>query len=130
MEEPPPPPPPARVTVQKDRLVLDGKVYFDTGKDSIKSESMSLLDEVAAALEEHSEVERVVVEGHTDSTGSAKLNQGLSQRRAAAVKSYLVGKGVAADRIDSQGFGGSRPVDSNKTAKGREMNRRVEFLVK
>ena len=70
----------------------------------------------------------VDIEGHTDITGSAKLNQALSQKRADAIKKYFLSKGIAADRITSTGFGSDKPVADNKTAKGRQDNRRVEML--
>jgi outer membrane protein OmpA-like peptidoglycan-associated protein len=67
------------------------------------------------------------VEGHTSSTGSAKLNDKLSLNRAFSVKSYLVGKGIAADRLTATGFGSSKPIADNKTKEGQNANRRVEF---
>ncbi len=123
------PPPPARVTVGKEKLELNEKVYFDTGKASIQTVSYSLLDEVAAALKSHDDLKHVEVEGHTDNTGKAKFNKTLSQERANAVRAYLVNKGVDESRLSAKGFGSEKPVDSNKTAKGREANRRVEFRI-
>jgi outer membrane protein OmpA-like peptidoglycan-associated protein len=70
----------------------------------------------------------VDIEGHTDITGSAKLNKALSQKRADAIKNFFLSKGIAADRITSTGFGSDKPVGDNKTAKGRQDNRRVEML--
>jgi outer membrane protein OmpA-like peptidoglycan-associated protein len=70
----------------------------------------------------------VDIEGHTDNTGSVKINKALSQKRADAIKKYFLSKGIAADRITSTGFGSDRPVADNKTAKGRQDNRRVEML--
>jgi OOP family OmpA-OmpF porin len=72
---------------------------------------------------------KVVVEGHTDSTGSDAYNQGLSQRRADSVLNYLVRKGVPAGRLTARGFGESNPVASNDTAEGRALNRRVALEV-
>jgi outer membrane protein OmpA-like peptidoglycan-associated protein len=72
----------------------------------------------------------VIVEGHTDSTGSDAYNQALSQRRADAVLNYLVRKGVPANRLTARGFGKSSPVASNDTREGRALNRRVELEVK
>jgi len=126
---PPPPPPPARVTIGEKKLELKEKVFFDTGKTTIKPESDSLLDEVAAVLNDHPEVKHIQVEGHTDNKGSAALNKKLSKGRAEAVKDYLVKKGVAPDRLSAKGFGPTRPIATNKTAKGREENRRVEFVI-
>jgi outer membrane protein OmpA-like peptidoglycan-associated protein len=126
---PPPPPPPSRVVVTKERLQLLDKVYFDTGKRTIRPESYGLLDEVAAVLNKTPDVKRVVVEGHTDNQGGKVTNTKLSQGRAEAVRSYLVKKGVAPARLEAKGFGPSRPIADNKTAKGREENRRVEFVI-
>jgi OOP family OmpA-OmpF porin len=72
---------------------------------------------------------RVRVEGHTDSTGDAKYNLGLSYRRAESVKNYLVSKGIDANRLSVVGFGEDKPLVSNKTRAGRAVNRRVEFKV-
>ena len=123
------PPPPKRVEVTETKLELTEKVYFDTGKATIKPVSFPLLDDVAEALKQHAEVKQVRIEGHTDSTGSAKLNTSLSKKRAQAVRAYLVDKGVEASRLEAAGFGPSKPVGDNKTAEGREQNRRVEFIV-
>ena len=71
----------------------------------------------------------MVVEGHTDSQGSASSNQDLSQRRAEAVRDYLVSRGIAGDRLTAQGFGPSRPIADNGTAEGRANNRRVEIVI-
>lgn len=108
-------------------IELEG-VYFDFDKATIKPEGKAVLDQAAALLGKH---ERVVVEvaGHTDSVGSDAYNQGLSERRANAVKDYLVGKGVTATRLTARGYGESRPVASNDTDAGRAENRRVELIV-
>ena len=71
----------------------------------------------------------MVVEGHTDSQGTAASNQELSEKRAQAVRDYLVSRGIAADRIKSQGFGPTRPIGENSSAEGRANNRRVEIVV-
>ena len=72
----------------------------------------------------------VTVEGHTDSTGSAALNERLSLARAQAVRDALVIRGVAADLLDAEGYGAAWPVASNETSEGREQNRRIEFNVR
>jgi outer membrane protein OmpA-like peptidoglycan-associated protein len=124
-----PPPPPARVVMTAEKIELKESVYFDTSKTTIKAVSLPLLDEVAQLLTNHPEVEHVTVEGHTDSAGGTALNQKLSEGRAQAVRTYLVEKGVAASRLEAKGFGESRPIADNATAKGRETNRRVEFKI-
>jgi outer membrane protein OmpA-like peptidoglycan-associated protein len=127
--ERPPPPPPARVVVTREKLELKDKVYFDTGKATIKPVSYSLLDEVASALKSHDEVKRVEIGGHTDSLGDAAVNRTLSQKRAEAVRAYLLEKGVEESRLEAKGYGEEKPVEPNTTAQGRESNRRVEFSI-
>lgn len=117
------------VVITKERLVIKEKVFFATGKSTILPRSFGLLDQVAAVLKSHPEILHVVVEGHTDSTGSAELNRTLSQDRANSVMAYLVKKQVAADRLAARGYGPDRPAADNATAAGRELNRRVEFVI-
>jgi outer membrane protein OmpA-like peptidoglycan-associated protein len=120
---PPPPPPPA-----KRKIVLRG-VNFDFDKSTIRPDARPVLDEAINILKNESGIS-VVAEGHTDSVGSDKYNQGLSQRRAKAVRDYLVNGGVSSSRIETVGYGESRPVASNDTAEGRAQNRRTELRVK
>jgi outer membrane protein OmpA-like peptidoglycan-associated protein len=115
--------------VGKERLELTEKVFFDTGKATIKPVSFGLLDEVALALQQHEEVESVTIEGHTDNVGNPAFNRRLSQQRAAAVRDYLVKKGIVPERLEAKGFGAERPIAPNDTPKGREANRRVEFRI-
>ncbi|HSB19327.1 MAG TPA: OmpA family protein [Anaeromyxobacteraceae bacterium] len=129
VEPPPPPAPPARVSVTKEKIELKEKIFFDTGKTSIKPESFGILDETAQVLKDHPDIGKVVVEGHTDSLGKAASNQKLSQGRALAVVKYLEGKGVAASRLEAKGLGETKPIADNATAKGREANRRVEMVI-
>ena len=105
-------------------------ILFNTGKSSFQKQAMPVLQAITAILKEYPTA-KFSLEGHTDSTGSDVLNQKLSEERAAAVKNFLVENGIDASRLSSKGFGESTPVDSNKTAKGRANNRRVEVkLVK
>jgi outer membrane protein OmpA-like peptidoglycan-associated protein len=117
-----------QVVIQSGRIQLKDAVYFDTAKAKIQSRSFKLLDQVAKILVEHPELERVWIEGHTDSQGKPEKNLKLSQDRAEAVRQYLIMKGVAPERLVAKGFGQERPIADNKTAKGRAANRRVEFL--
>jgi OOP family OmpA-OmpF porin len=80
-------------------------------------------------LKEHPEIKRLSVEGHTDDRGLAAQNVGLSQRRAAAVVAWLVANGIDATRLTSNGFGATRPLESNAAEAGRQTNRRVEFKI-
>ncbi len=121
---PPPPPPP----VERPTFVLDG-IYFDLDKATIRPSSERTLDEAGSVLKRFTSVE-VRIDGHTDSTGSEQHNQGLSERRAKAVKDYLVRKfGISSDRIKTMGYGETRPLGDNKTKKGRQQNRRIEFII-
>lgn len=108
------------------RLVLRN-IFFDFDKADLKPESDVELQEVLRLLRENPRW-RVEVEGHTDSVGSAAYNQVLSQRRAEAVRRYLIQRGIAADRITARGYGASRPIADNRTEAGRALNRRTEIL--
>lgn len=102
-------------------------ILFDVDKATIRPESLPTLDEVVRLLAAEPEW-RLLIEGHTDSTGAAAHNRTLSETRAASVKSYLVAKGVAADRLSTAGFGADKPVADNATELGRAQNRRVELV--
>ncbi|MBE2253853.1 MAG: OmpA family protein [Myxococcus sp.] len=117
------------VVITREKLVIKDKVYFDLNKATLQKRSNAMLDQIASILKQHTEINLLQVEGHTDNTGDADQNLSLSQARADAVKDYLVGQGVQAARLKSVGFGQNRPADSNETPVGRENNRRVEFNV-
>ncbi|NOK08044.1 Ig-like domain-containing protein [Corallococcus exercitus] len=119
----------SKVRLEGSRIVILDKVYFATGKDVILPKSFPLLSQVAAVLRTHPELERVRVEGHTDSQGDDAKNLDLSQRRANTVRDWLVKTGIAAERLEAVGSGETKPVDTNDTPKGRENNRRVEFNI-
>ncbi|MBW2254168.1 MAG: OmpA family protein [Deltaproteobacteria bacterium] len=120
---------PIRVRIVEDQITLDGVVYFDTGRATIKPESFSLLDEVATVLVAHPEILEVRVEGHTDSRGSEEANLDLSGRRASSVLGYLIEASVEPERLTSVGFGESHPVDPAETLEAWEKNRRVDFFI-
>jgi outer membrane protein OmpA-like peptidoglycan-associated protein len=122
--------PPPRAVLTAKRIEITEAVFFDSGKDVIQPRSFQLLDDVARILEDHAEVKVVSIEGHTDASGAAARNQLLSERRAAAVKVYLVRKGIAPERLAARGFGSARPVAKEVDAGSKAKNRRVEFLVK
>ncbi|WOD44938.1 OmpA family protein [Hwangdonia lutea] len=116
--------------VQKTLNEYAKTILFDTGKSTIKNESAKVLSDITAILKEYTN-SKFTIEGHTDSTGSAKLNQSLSEARALSVKEYLVKNGIDEFRLSALGYGKDRPIDTNKTRKGRANNRRVEInLVK
>ncbi|MEP0547778.1 MAG: OmpA family protein [Rhodothermales bacterium] len=117
-----------------DRLIADGRVathgvLFDTGSDRIKPESTPTLDDIAETLRQYGDL-RLRIEGHTDNAGSADANRQLSERRAAAVRDYLVQReGIDASRLESAGLGQTAPAADNATPEGRQTNRRVELVV-
>ena len=100
-------------------------ILFNSGKATFKPETMPVLEAINAILKEYP-TSRFSIEGHTDSDGSNALNQTLSENRAAAVKNFLIENGIEASRLRSTGFGETKPIDTNKTAKGKANNRRVE----
>jgi len=104
-------------------------VNFDFNKTSLRPESIPILYNAAQILLSHPKV-NVEIQGYTDNTGSAKYNKQLSQKRANAVRDFLIAKGVAASRLTAVGYGEANPVMDNKTATGRAFNRRIEFKVK
>lgn len=106
-----------------------GSVYFAVNKDKILPQSFVVLDDVAAQIKKLCEFNKVVIEGHTDSDGSDAANLDLSQRRAASVRQYLIGKGIDPAKLEPMGFGESQPISSNETADGKAQNRRVEFKI-
>ncbi|WP_333694059.1 OmpA family protein [Flavobacterium sp.] len=103
-------------------------ILFDTGKSTIKSGSFETLAAIKNVMNQYPNA-RFRIEGHTDSTGRLATNERLSKERAAAVKDYLIANGVEASRLESEGYGPSRPVADNKTAAGRAQNRRTEVVV-
>lgn len=114
---------------EKGRVATQG-IYFDTGSDRLRPESAPTLKEIAAMLKEHGDLS-LTIEGHTDNVGNAASNQSLSEKRAAAVKAALVADyGADAARLETAGFGASKPVGENGTPEGRQMNRRVELVKK
>lgn len=121
--------PPSRVVLERTRINILEKVFFDTAKATIQNQSFDLLDEVATVIIDHPAIGRIRVEGHTDSDGSDSYNERLSQRRAEAVRDHLIGKGVEPGRLEAVGFGESRPIESNDTSEGKSKNRRVGFVI-
>ncbi|MCB9661497.1 MAG: OmpA family protein [Polyangiales bacterium] len=119
------------VEIQEDRLVITQIIYFRTNRDVIEERSFHLLAQIANVLNAHPEIQRVSIEGHTDSRGRARNNLRLSQRRALAVMNHLVRTGgVDPARLSSEGYGSERPVIENATTEEEHaQNRRVEFVI-
>ena len=101
-------------------------VQFESGKTALKAGSSDSLDKVAALLKENPDL-KLEIQGHTDSTGNAASNYRLSEKRANAVKAYLVERGISVNRLNAKGYGPSKPIADNGTLEGRAKNRRVEF---
>jgi outer membrane protein OmpA-like peptidoglycan-associated protein len=114
--------------VKKDRIEIKQQVKYQTGKFKVLPASYALLNQVVQVLRDYPKM-KVRIEGHTDNVGGETFNLKLSQKRAESVKTYLVGKGIAEDRLESVGYGLTRPIASNRTEKGRAQNRRTEFHI-
>ncbi|MEZ2721506.1 outer membrane protein OmpA [Paenalcaligenes hominis] len=110
------------------KVVLNADTFFDFDKATLKPEGRQVLDQVADQASSL-ELETLIAVGHTDSTGPEAYNQKLSERRANSVKEYLVSKGIAADRIYTEGKGELDPIATNATREGRAQNRRVEIEI-
>ena len=117
---PPPPPPPKHIQLSAD-------TYFDFDRATLKPAGKERIDaEIMPPMKEHPNL-RALVEGYTDSIGSDAYNLRLSERRAEAVRDYMVERGIQASRITTKGWGKANPVASNSTKEGRAKNRRVEI---
>ncbi len=112
--------------LQKSGHAVVYGINFDVDSDTIRGESKPTLDRIVEVLREHPDW-ALTIEGHTDSTGNPEHNQDLSTRRAASVRSYLIGAGIDGTHLSTEGFGASRPVATNDTILGRAQNRRVEL---
>jgi outer membrane protein OmpA-like peptidoglycan-associated protein len=115
-----------------DRVMEDGKIIangirFDTGKSTLKPESMGVINEIYDLMKDHPEL-KFSVEGHTDNVGDDASNLKLSEDRAETVMNTLVSMGISKDRLSSKGLGESAPMDDNNVPEGRANNRRVEFV--
>lgn len=118
-----------RVEIVDGRIQILEKVHFQTGDAIIEADSNDLLDNIAAVLNQHPELTRIEVSGHTDNTGDPAFNLDLSGRRAQAVVDALVSRSVDAARLSAVGKGSEQPVADNGTEEGRAQNRRVEFVI-
>lgn|GEM_PF-1568276 len=111
-------------------VIETGIILFEVKKSVISPESYPILDKVVEIMRYNKSIQVLGIEGHTDSVGQRLTNIKLSRDRAEAVKTYLVSKGVAAERLEFEGYGPDRPIASNKTKEGKTKNRRVEFVLK
>lgn len=119
----------ARVGVTAQQVTISDQVHFPTNSAAILADSFRILDEVASTLLVHPEIRSVEVQGHTDDVGGAEYNLDLSQRRANAVRLYLIAKGIEPARLVAKGYGLTVPIAENSSERGRAKNRRVQFLI-
>ena len=116
------------IVIKEDKIELKQKIFFAFNKSTILERSFGLLGEVAQALKDRPKI-KVRIEGHTDDKGSAKYNKTLSEKRAKAVRDHMLQQGVGPERMIAIGYGEETPIADNDTEEGREMNRRVEFVI-
>jgi outer membrane protein OmpA-like peptidoglycan-associated protein len=114
--------------IEQGQVVRLNNIFFDFAKATLKQESFFELDNLVKLLNENPKME-IFIAGHTDNVGSDEFNLKLSKERAASVADYLKSKGIAENRLSSDGFGKSKPIASNDTEEGRAINRRVEFTI-
>jgi outer membrane protein OmpA-like peptidoglycan-associated protein len=120
---------PKLIKVEGSTVHVLQQVHFETGSATILPDSFPMLTEVVDLLKANPDIKRMRIEGHTDNHGAAAMNLDLSKRRAASVRVWLVQHSISANRLESEGYGLTRPVATNDTDEGRATNRRVEFKI-
>ena len=116
------------VSTDRGMVITLGDVLFSTGSAVLQPGAMNTIERLAMFMAEYP-TRTVVIEGYTDDVGTEAFNLGLSERRAASVRNALVDAGVSPERVTTVGYGEAKPVASNSTAEGRQMNRRVEIVI-
>ena len=116
--------------IVSNKIVLWGKIFYDTNKDTIKPISFPILDDVVDVIQSNPDIKLVEVQGHTDARASDAYNLDLSQRRAQSAVRYLIEKGVDASRLIAVGYGETQPIADNTSDEGMSQNRRTEFIIK
>ncbi|MBI5497398.1 MAG: OmpA family protein [Deltaproteobacteria bacterium] len=117
------------VVIRGDTVEIPAKIQFETGTATMLAASRAVVEQVLLTLQCRPDIRRLALHGHTDASGSEATNTRLSLDRATAVRDFLVAQGVAPDRLQTFGHGATRPLASDADEKGREMNRRVEFVI-
>ena len=110
------------------KITFDSGILFPTNSSELSATARQNIAELAKTLQKYNDT-NVLIQGHTDATGTAEYNQALSERRAYSVKNYTTYQGVSSGRIITQGYGESMPVASNNTVAGKQANRRVEIAI-
>ena len=118
---------PSLVIVTEKEIKITQQIHFEFDKDKIRPESFAILDAVADVLVQNPKI-KIDIQGHTDNKGSPAYNKALSDRRAASVRKYLIGKGIDSARLTSKGYGMERPIVPNTSDQNRALNRRVQFV--
>jgi len=120
---------PKKIVITGGKIRALEKIYFETSKAVIKSESYEILSQVAETLQANPQISKVEIQGHTDSRGKASYNLRLSERRAAAVRTHLIEQGVEGARLVARGYGEEEPIDPSENVQAYSKNRRVEFVI-
>ena len=120
---------PSRVEVSEDQILIQDRIFFETGSATLETASYALLDEVAMVMLDDATLILIEVQGHTDDVGNEEDNLRLSQQRAESVRAYLVEAGVDVRRLQARGFGETTPLSQEDNEAARMQNRRVEFHV-
>ena len=122
---------PKKVVITGGKIKILEKIYFDFDSAVIQRRSFDILFQVAEVLRQNPQILSVEVQGHTDSCGADAYNLKLSNRRAAAVRQFLVQRGgIAAGRLDAKGYGETQPIDPGQNVQAWDKNRRVEFIIR
>jgi outer membrane protein OmpA-like peptidoglycan-associated protein len=110
------------------KITFDSGILFDTNSATLRAASETDITKMAAILQKYPDT-NVLVEGHTDNSGSDAINQPLSERRAQAVATSTIAKGVSSSRVTTQGYGSTQPIGDNSSVEGKQANRRVEIAI-
>lgn len=117
------------ISVTKNEIKISKQIYFSVAKPTIVSSSYPILDAIAVAMTKDRTLGLVEIGVHTDARGSDQWNLELSQKRADAIRDYLIAKGVASDRLRAKGYGETKPIDKGTSAEAMARNRRTQFVI-
>jgi|GEM_PF-1449202 len=120
---------PAQIVIEEGRLTILETIRFEPNSSKLDRRSDKIMEQIALTLRKHDEIGHLEIGGHTDSTGPRALNMRLSRERARSVRQWLLGRGIAPERLGARGYGPDKPLADNDSDAGRAQNRRVEFLL-